>query len=241
MKHILKTGLAVFLLSSTALTAQEMTAEEVKRLALEAILENPQVIMEAVAILQERDEEAASQDAARVLSEQRLMLEQDPNAPVLGNSDGDVTVVEFFDYNCPYCKQVSPEVEALIAVDSNVCVVFREWPILSEGSVFAVCAALASRAQDKYPEFHLEMMRMRGRAEEVCVMAMAEKIGLDLEQLRTVMDDPEITDHIDISMNLARLLGFNGTPSFVIGDAMVPGMVPLDELQRLVGEARDGQ
>ncbi|MCK0141963.1 DsbA family protein [Aliiroseovarius sp. F20344] len=241
MRHILKLGLTAFLLSGTALTAQEMTAEEVKRLALEAILENPQVIMEAVAILQERDEQAASQDAARVLSEQRVMLEQDPNAPVLGNPEGDVTVVEFFDYNCPYCKQVSPEVEALIAADSDVRVVFREWPILSDGSVFAARAALASREQDLYPEFHLEMMRMRGRAEEVSVMAAAEKIGLDLEQLRADMEAPEVTDHIEISMNLARLLGFNGTPSFVIGDSMVPGMVPLEELQRLVAEARGGQ
>ena len=86
----------------------------------------------------------------------------------------------------------------MIAADSNVRVVFREWPILSEGSVFAARAALASRAQDKYPEFHLEMTRMRGRAEEVSVMTVAEKIGLDLEQLRADMDDPEITDHIDI-------------------------------------------
>ena len=240
MAYFLKTSLMAFLLSGTALTAQDMTAQEVKRLALEAILENPQVIMEAIAILQARDEEAATQDAARILSEQRLMLEQDPNAPVLGNPDGDVTVVEFFDYNCPYCKQVSPEVEALIAADSNVRVVFREWPILSDGSVFAARAALASRQQDKYPEFHLEMMRLRGRAEEASVMAVAEKIGLDLDQLRADMDAPDVTDHIDSSMNLARLLGFNGTPSFVIGDAMVPGLVPLDELQRLVADARGG-
>ena len=219
-------------------TAAELSADEIKQLALEAIRENPEIVMEAVEILQARDQAAAAEAASEVLSEQRSMLEQDPNAPVIGNPEGDVTVVEFFDYNCPYCKRAAPELEALIAADDNVRVVFREWPILGDGSVFAARAALAARKQGKYEAFHWEMMGLSGRAEEASILAAAEKIGLDIDALRADMNAPDIDAHIDESMRLAELLGFSGTPSFVIGDALVPGFVPIDELERLVDEAR---
>ncbi len=239
MKHILKSGLvALAMAGASPGVAEELTAEEVKQLALEAIRENPGIIMEAVAILQSHEEQAAEAASAQVLSDQRLMLEQDPNAPVLGNPDGDVTVVEFFDYNCPYCKRAAPEVEALIAADTNVRVVFREWPILSEGSVFAARAALAARNQGKYELFHAKMMTLRGRAEEASVLAVAEEIGLDIAQMRLDMNAAEVDEHIAESMRLAELLGFNGTPSFVIGDALVPGLVSFDELEQLVATAR---
>ena len=106
---------------------------------------------------------------------QRDILEKDPNAPVLGNPNGDVTIVEFFDYNCPYCRRVKPEIEALIAVDPNVRLVYREWPILSEGSVFAAQAALAARKQGLYEEFHWALMGLKGRADEASVMRAAEE------------------------------------------------------------------
>lgn len=241
MRNLLKHTLIWLLLAVAPAAAQTLTEEDVKRLALEAILENPEIIMEAVAILQAQDEQAEQANTARVLSEQRIMLERDSNAPVLGNPDGDITVVEFFDYNCPYCKQVAPEIEALIAADENVRLVYREWPILGEGSIFATKAALAARNQGKYEEFHWALMALRGRAEEASVRAVARKLGLNMDQLLADMQASEIEDHIQVSMNLARLLGFNGTPSFVIGEALVPGLVPLDELERLVEAARESQ
>lgn len=219
--------------------ATDLTADQIKELALEAIRENPEIVMEAVEILQERDRQAAAEAAAQALSEQRVMLEQDPNAPVIGNPEGDVTVVEFFDYNCPYCKRAAPELEALIADDANIRVVFREWPILGDGSVFAARAALAARKQEKYEAFHFELMTLRGRAEEASVLAAAERVGLDLDLLRADMDAPDVDAHITQSLRMAELLGFSGTPSFVIGDALVPGFVPIDELERLVAEARE--
>ncbi|HCQ64749.1 MAG TPA: hypothetical protein DIU07_06060 [Rhodobacteraceae bacterium] len=222
-------------------SATDLSADEIKQLALEAIRQNPEIVMEAVAILQARDEQTAAAAAAQVLSEQRFMLEEDPNAPVLGNPDGDVTIVEFFDYNCPYCKQAATAVEALIAADDNIRVVFREWPILSDGSVLAALAALAARKQGQYEAFHREMMALRGRAEEASVLAAAEKIGIDMEALRADMDAPDIAEHVDQSMRLAEMLGFSGTPSFVIGDALVPGFVPIEELERLVAKARETQ
>jgi protein-disulfide isomerase len=150
-----------------------------------------------------------------------------------------VTVVEFFDYNCPYCKRAMAEVQGLLEGDDNVRLVYREWPILGDGSVFAAKAALASREQGKYEEFHWALMGMQGRAEEASVMRIAKEVGLDVERLRDDMEAPEIQEHIATSMRLTEALGFSGTPSFVIGDNLVPGFVEVDQLMALVEEARE--
>ncbi|MFV2033624.1 MAG: DsbA family protein [Halocynthiibacter sp.] len=231
----------IALVAAFPASADHLSDDDIKQLALEAILDNPQVIMDAVAILQQREQEAAAEARAATLLSQRLLLEQDPNAPVLGNPEGDVTIVEFFDYNCPYCKQVAPEIEALIAADSNVRVVYREWPILSEGSVFAARAALAARVQGKYVEFHWALMGLRGRAEEASVLRVARSVGLDIDRLRADMESPVVAEHIQTSMDLADSLGFRGTPSFVIGQQTVPGFIPQTELEKFVAQARATQ
>ncbi|QQM32947.1 thioredoxin domain-containing protein (plasmid) [Martelella lutilitoris] len=219
--------------------AQDLSDARIKELALEAIRENPQIIMEAVQLLEQQQAATQADAAADVLKNQRQSLEHDPNAPVLGNPDGDVTVVEFFDYNCPYCRRAMSEVQGLLDADQDVRLVYREWPILSEGSVFAAKAALAAREQDKYEEFHWALMGMEERAEEASVMRLAEEIGLDVKRLRTDMDEPEVQEHIDESMRLSQALGFNGTPSFVIGDDLVPGFVEQDQLEALVDKTRE--
>lgn len=219
--------------------AQDLTDERIKELALQAIRENPQIIMEAVQLLEAEQAAAQSQAQFEVLNNERQLLERDPNAPVLGNPDGDVTVVEFFDYNCPYCRRAMPEVQGLLDGDDNVRLVYREWPILGEGSVFAAKAALASREQGKYEAFHWALMGMEGRAEEASVMRIAQEIGLDVERLREDMEAAEIQEHIATSMRLTQSLGFSGTPSFVIGDNLVPGLVEEDRLRALVEEARE--
>ncbi|GGB29328.1 Protein-disulfide isomerase [Tranquillimonas rosea] len=219
--------------------AEGLSEDRVRELVLETIRENPDIVMEAVAILDSRQAEAQAASQAEVLDEERETLERDPNAPVLGNPEGDVTVVEFFDYNCPYCRRAKPEIEALLAADPNVRLVYREWPILGEGSVFAARAALAAREQGLYEDFHWAMMGMNGRAEESAVLRIAEEIGLDIVQLRRDMEAQEIDAHIQTSMRLARALGITGTPSFVIGDALVPGVVDVERLQTLVSDARE--
>jgi protein-disulfide isomerase len=118
--------------------------------------------MEAVAILEAQEDARKADQSVALMSSRRDVLERDPNAPVLGNVDGDVTIVEFFDYNCPYCKRVKPEIQALMAADPDIRLVYREWPILGEGSVFAARAALAARNQGKYEEFHWAMMGLQG-------------------------------------------------------------------------------
>tara|TARA_B110000459_G_scaffold160666_1_gene176503 strand:- start:3317 stop:4027 length:711 start_codon:yes stop_codon:yes gene_type:complete len=214
--------------------AQQMTNEQVKLLALEAILENPQIIMQAVAILEQRERERAASGANTV----RLQLEQDPNSPNLGNPDGDVTVIEFFDYNCPYCRKAGQTVQELLASDANVRVIYREWPILGEDSVFASRAALAARAQGKYEEFHWALMNGEGRASEASILKLARHLDLDVEKLQADMTSPAVEAHIAQSSALARTLGFTGTPAFIVGDRTAPGMLSTDEITAMVAEAR---
>lgn len=218
--------------------ADELGEDRVKELVLETILENPEIVMQAVDILQRREAAAQAESQADILTSQRLLLEQDPNAPVLGNPDGDVTVIEFFDYNCPYCRQAMPEVQAMLDADPNIRLVYREWPILGDGSVFAAKAALASRSQGKYEEFHWAMMSMEGRAEEASVLRVADLVGLDIDQLLEDMEGPEIAEHIEASSRLSQALGFNGTPSFVIGQELLPGFVKEDLLTETVQQTR---
>lgn len=221
-----------------SVVADELDEARIKELVYEAIRENPEIVMEAVSILQRRDEAAQAAAAQAILRDQGL-LERDPNAPVLGNLEGDVTVVEFFDYNCPYCKRAMPEVQALLAADTGVRLVYREWPILGEGSVYASRAALAARAQGKYEDFHWALMGSRGRVTEPLVLRIAEEVGLDIEQLKQDMEAPEVEEHIASSKRMAQILGISGTPSFVIGDALVPGLIKAARLEELVREARN--
>ncbi|PRY95582.1 protein-disulfide isomerase [Hasllibacter halocynthiae] len=219
--------------------AQELTEERVKDLALEAILENPEVVMEAVAILQQR--EAAAEEAARAEAVSDLSddLFGGEDAPVLGNPDGDVTVVEFYDYNCGFCRRVAPTVEALIAADPQVRVVMREFPILSEESVAAARVSLAAMGQDGWTEMHKALMD-GGRADAAAAMAAAEEAGMDLDAIEAALAGGAADEHIERSRALADALGIGGTPAFVIGDRVIPGAVPLEELEEAVANAREG-
>lgn len=225
-------------LAPMAGAAQDMTEDQIKQLALEAILENPEIIREAILLLEQRQNAAQAAAQAEVLQQQRAFLENDENAPFIGPADAEAVVVEFFDYNCPYCKRAAQQVKTLLEQDDDVKVVYREWPILGEGSVFAARAALAARAQGKYEEMHWALMDMRGRAEEASVMAAARNAGLDVDQLRADMDSEAVTAHIEATQALAQGLGFTGTPAFVIGNALVPGAVPLEDLQSYIATAR---
>jgi len=167
--------------------AQDLSDDRIKELALEAIRENPQIIMEAVQLLEQQQAATQATAQADVLENQRRLLEHDPNAPVLGNPEGDVTVVEFFDYNCPYCKRAMAEVQGLLDDDRNVRLVYREWPILGDGSVYAAKAALAARQQGKYEEFHWALMGLKERAEEA---------GVEVGTVQDLLDTaPEQDDH----------------------------------------------
>jgi protein-disulfide isomerase len=232
---------AALALAPLPLAAQSPTEDRIKELALQAILENPEIIMEAVAILEQQQLQAEAAAAEMVLSQQRDLLENDPNAPFIGSAEPSAIVVEFFDYNCPYCKRAAGNVKALLEGHDDVRVVYREWPILGEGSVFAARAALAAREQGLYDEMHWALMGLQGRAEEASVLSVARSVGLDIDRLLVDMGSEAVNDHINTSRGLAQALGFTGTPAFVIGDALVPGAVPLAQLEDLVAEVRATQ
>jgi len=229
----------IFGIAPLASHADGLSEARVKALVLEAIRENPQIVLEAVEILRLQETETQAQAQANILTDQRQLLENDPNAPVLGNPDGDVTVVEFFDYNCPYCRRAMPVVQEMLDFDPEVRLVYREWPILGDGSVFAAKAALASRKQGKYEEFHWAMMGMNGRAEEASVLRVAKEVGLDIEMLLGDMEGDDIKEHIATSSRLTQALGFSGTPSFVIGENLIPGLVAAAELIDMVEQTRN--
>ncbi|HRO16335.1 MAG TPA: DsbA family protein [Paracoccus sp. (in: a-proteobacteria)] len=181
---------------------------------------------------------ALAQRANPMPDELRRALERDPNVPVLGNPQGDVTLTEFFDYNCPFCRKMVPVMQQLIASDPNLRVVFREWPVFGEGSEFAARAALASLGQGKYWQMHAGLMGMKGRAEEATVMRTARQVGLDPDRLRADMQKKHVSDHIQGSMDLADHMGLAGTPSLIAGDEAVFGQISLGELQAMVARAR---
>ena len=165
-------------------------------------------------------------------------LLNDPASPVGGNPDGDVTLVEFFDYQCPYCKTIFPSIQALLAEDRNLRYVFKEFPILGRASVFAARAALAARRQGKYLEFHTAVMSARGKLTETRVMRLAEKVGLDVDRLRRDMADGTVDAMIRRNLDLADGLGIFSTPVFIVGDTQIPGAVEIDTLKVLIARAR---
>lgn len=168
----------------------------------------------------------------------RKSLERDPNAPVLGNPKGNITLTEFFDYNCPFCRTMVPTVKKVLAADSNLRIVFREWPVFGEGSYFAAQASLASLDQGKYWQMHSALMSLKGRAVEATVLRAAREAGLDIEKLRADMDKPRVHEHIERSHELADHMGLAGTPSFIAGDEALFGKQTHKQLQDMIARGR---
>ena len=235
-KIVLATVFTAF--SFTTVAAQELNEADIKRLALEAILEKPEILIEALSILQERENAALAEAQSTALTELRDDFEQ--NAPIFGNLDGSVTLVEFFDYNCGYCRRAAPEVKAVLETSKDVRIVYREFPILGPGSEIAARASLAARNQGKYQQFHEAMMALNGQAFEASVMEVAGDVGLDLEVLKTDMQSDLVNDHIAASLRLAEALRITGTPTFVLGDEIIPGVIErgtlLEKIAALVPE-----
>lgn len=170
--------------------------------------------------------------------ELRDAIERQPFSPVLGNSKGDVTLTEFFDYNCPHCRTSVPVIRKLIGDDPHLRVVLREWPVFGEGSEFCARASLASLKQGKYWQFHSGLMAIRGRAEEASAMRVAQEVGLDPAKLQSDMGSANVEDHIAQSMALGDHMGLMGTPTFIAGNDALFGKRSGFELRDLVARAR---
>jgi protein-disulfide isomerase len=228
---------------SPAAQAQGVAAgqrQAIEQIVREYLLQHPEVIVEAMEELQKRERADEERKAKQGLAENKSKLFNDPASPVAGNPKGDVTLVEFFDYQCGYCKSVQADVMRLIKEDGKLRFVFKELPILGPASVTASKAALASRAQGKYEPFHNALMANRGQLDEATILKLASSVGLDTERLKKDMESPEVQQAIGANLALAEQLGIRGTPGFVVGDRIVPGAIKLDTMKSLVAEARKG-
>ena len=212
--------------------------DAIRALVRDYLLKNPEVIVEALQAFeaQQKTEQANSQGAT--VRQRQAELIRDPEAPVAGPASADVTIVEFFDYRCPYCKQVAGPLAQLTRNDPKLRIIYKELPILGPDSVIASRAALAANLQGAYHKFHGALMTRRGTLDEATVLAMAKESGLDAVRLKSDMDRPEIAAHIERNRALARDLGIRGTPAFIIGERVIPGAVDLDTLRNLVAQAR---
>jgi len=199
---------------------------------------HPEVIEQSLLILQAQRKEEERERTRQVIVTKQAELLNDPNSPVSGNLEGDVTVVEFFDYRCGYCKRVAGTVTQLQHDDPNVRVVYKDYPILGEASELAARAALASNAQGKHVAFHEALLDSEEELTPETILALATAVGLDTEQLLKDMESPSIHTTIKRNQALARELGVNGTPGFIVGTELVPGALDLKDLKNLIKQVR---
>ena len=202
------------------------------------IRSHPEVIEQALQSLEVKRQEDERLRVVQAVATHQEELLRDPASPVSGNLNGDVTVIEFFDYRCGYCKRVASAVTQLQQDDPGVRVVYKDFPILGEASVFGARAALAAREQGKHQAFHEALLASDHELTQEEVFAIAQRVGLDVKKLEADLPAPEWQTALDQNRALATLLGISGTPGFVIGGDVYPGALELTALKALVAKAR---
>ena len=226
--------------------AEEMTPKE--RLAFRAevrayLLENPEVLQEAIAVLEDRQSAEAAARDEQMLAENRDLIFADTHSWVGGNPDGDITVVEFMDYRCGYCRKAWQEVDELVASDGNIRFVVKEFPILGEASDLSSRFAIATlqlAGPEAYKTAHDALITLRGEATKPALERLAGDLGLDAPAIMARMSAPEVTAVIQANQALANTLEISGTPTFVVQGTMLRGYVPLDGMREIVAEQRKG-
>lgn len=234
---------AIFIISGAvpATAADAFTAEQkaqLEQLMEQYLLNNGEIILQSVDNFRTQ-EEAQMEAKAEVTIQENLKVLASADAPDTGNPDGDITVIEFFDYNCGYCKRAVPDIQALIKEDKNVRFVFREMPILGPTSLTAAQWAVAAHKQDKYFEFHAAVMKHAGQKTESEMVKIAENLGLDVEQMKKDANSETVKKQIETDMELARMIGINGTPAFIIDGKLFPGYLGPDGLKSAIESARE--
>ena len=207
--------------AAPAFSAEQKTA--IEGIVKDYLLRNPELMLDVQRALEERMEQQQAERMQRGITENAKLLFRSPTSPVAGNAEGDVTVVEFFDYNCGYCKRALPDLAELIEKDSKVRIVLKEMPILSKGSFEVAKLALAAGLQGKYWEFHSAMLETQGQLNETVGLRVAERLGLDVERLKKDAESSEGRKELEETQGLARRLGIQGTPHFIVGNRVVPG------------------
>jgi protein-disulfide isomerase len=213
---------------------------EIEEIIKEYLIANPEVIRDALTELQRRQQEAEVAAQVKAIDDSKELLFSSANQVVLGNPDGDVTLVEFFDYNCGYCKRAHADMKKLIEEDKNLRIVLKEFPVLGEGSVAAAQVAVRVNqiAPDRYFEFHDKLMSERGQINGERALAVAEEMGLDRKAIAAEVDSAAVKSVITEVYDLAGKLSLTGTPSYVTAKEVVVGAVGYDALKQKIEEAR---
>ena len=230
-------------LATNAAGTGEFSADQkkqIEKIIKDYLVSNPEIFLEAQSALEAKMEKEQAEKLKTAIAQNAREIYRDPNADVAGNANGDITVVEFFDYNCGYCKRGLHDVVKLVETDPRVRVVFKELPILSKGSEEASRAAIAAGKQGKYWQMHRAMLEAKGAMNEANALAIATKLGLDIDKLKKDMASPEVEAEIKKSEALAKKMGVNGTPHFLVGDRAIPGAPEdlYDQLEKHVSELR---
>lgn len=212
--------------------------KSVEKIVEEYIRSRPELIEQALQALEKKREVEEQERIKAAIVAKRDELLKDPASPVSGNPAGDVTVVEFFDYRCGYCKRVAGTVAQLKKQDAKVRIVYKDFPILGEESVFATKASLAAQVQGKHQAFHEALLGAKGDLTQAQVLKIAGQVGLNLKKLAGDMKNPQLDAIIDRNRALAKELGINGTPAFIVGTEVLPGAIELDALKEVVARAR---
>jgi len=222
-----------------------MSPADVERIVREYLLKNPEVLEEAMKELEKRNAVAEQEKHRAAVKDNSETIFNSPRQIVLGNPKGDVTMVEFFDYNCGYCKRAMTDMMDLLKNDSKLRVVLKEFPVLGPGSVEAAQVATAARLQDKsskkYLDFHQKLLGGRGQVDKARALAAAREAGYDTARIEKDLDSAEVKASLNESFKLAEALGLNGTPSYVVGSDVVIGAVGLPTLQEKINTARCGK
>ena len=234
MKKIILNTLSIFsILFMFALPshANQMSQENIEKIIENFLIKNPQLLRSVLDNYKKNTELEKKKKAIQSLKSFKN--------PGIFQKNADITIYEFFDYNCGYCKSVVKTIIETISEDKRINVVFVEFPILSQESYTAAVAALASEKQNLYNKFHLSLMKIRGKVDDKRVFKTAKEIGLDVQQLKIDMNDPDISNQLNKNREIAKLLNLNGTPAFIIGDVIYPGALSKENLKEIIKKVRE--
>ena len=248
IKILTGAGAAALLMMAPPVVAQEFSApqkSEIEHIIRDYLVSHPEVLQEAIAELEKRQAAAELEKTKAAVVGNAETLFNSGRQVVLGNPKGDVTMVEFFDYNCGYCKRAMADMMSLLKTDPNLRIVLKEFPVLGAGSVEAAKVAVAVRMQDKdgkkYIDFHQKLLGGRGQADKARALAVAQEVGFDKKRIEADMESDEAKVSLEETLKLGETLGLSGTPSYVVGTDVVVGAVGLDALRTKVSGARCGK
>ena len=239
---VLVLGLCAFAATTVPNLAEETMTEarkaEIEKIVRDYLIANPEVIREALIALEKKQAAAQQSERSETIARNRDKIFNSRFQVVVGNPDGDVTLVEFFDYNCPYCKRALSDMMDLVKGDPKLRVVLKEFPVLGRGSIEAAQVAIAVAKQGKYLEFHKKLLSQRGRADKARALEVARSLDIDMDKLKADMETDLASDTISEVYALANSLGIGGTPAYVIGDEVVEGAVGFATLKEKIDAVR---